>query len=78
MARGQHDQPNPNLIVEGSRKILPTKRIQGEDYPTTVLERSDQRKKGFSYEICATAGTALISILLYRYRYSDNPKLHNK
>jgi hypothetical protein len=48
MARGQHDQPNPNLIVEGSRKIHPSKCVQGHDYPTTALEELDQRNKGQS------------------------------
>ena len=50
MARRQHDQPNPNLIVEGSQKIQPSKRVQGHDYPTTVLEGLDQCNKGQSYK----------------------------
>jgi hypothetical protein len=45
MARGQHDQPNPNLIVEGSQKVQPSKRIRGHDYPMTALEELDQRSK---------------------------------
>ena len=56
-SRRQHDQPNPNLIVEGSRKVQPSKRVQGQDYPTTVLEELDQRNKGRSYFICATAAS---------------------
>ena len=48
MARGQHDQPNPDLIVEGSRRVQPSKRVQGQDYPITV---SDQRNKGHPAKI---------------------------
>jgi hypothetical protein len=36
----EKDRPDPSLIVEGSR------RIQGQDYPTTALEELEQRKKG--------------------------------
>ena len=38
MARGEHDRPDPFLIVEGSRRSNPTKCIQGDDYPITPLE----------------------------------------
>jgi hypothetical protein len=45
MARGEHDRPDPSLIVEGSRRSHPSKRIQGEDYPIT-LEELRVRSKG--------------------------------
>jgi hypothetical protein len=51
MARGQHNQPNPNLIVEGSQRIQPSKGIQGDDYPTTALEELDQHNKSQSSKI---------------------------
>jgi hypothetical protein len=43
MARGEHDRPDSSLIVEGSRKSHPSKRIQGNDYPITPLEELDGR-----------------------------------
>ena len=46
MARGEHDRPDPTLIVEGSRRALPSKRIQGDDYPITPLEELRTRDKG--------------------------------
>ena len=62
MARGQHDQLNQDLIIEGSRKIHPLKRVQGQDYPMTVVEELDQWNKGQFYKIYAT--TQLISIVI--------------
>ena len=44
MARGEHDRPDPSLIVEGSRRIHRSKRVQGQDYPITPLE--ELRLKG--------------------------------
>ena len=46
MARGEHDRPDPSLIVEGTRRTNPSKRIQGDDYPITPLEELCARKKG--------------------------------
>ena len=45
MARG-HDQPDPALIVEGSRRHQPSKRVQGEDYPVSALEVLQKRDRG--------------------------------
>jgi hypothetical protein len=44
--RGGHDQPDPSLIVEGSRRPQPSKRVQGSDYPITPLEELRSRGKG--------------------------------
>ena len=46
MARGEHDRPDPTLIVEGSRRALPSKRVQGDDYPITPLEELRTRDRG--------------------------------
>jgi hypothetical protein len=43
MARGEHDKPDPTLIITGSRRAHPSKRIQGQGYPTTVLEELRER-----------------------------------
>ena len=72
MARGQHDQPNPNLIIEGSQKSNPSKRVQGQDYPTTAIEELDQRNKSQSSGVYATM--EFISIFLYRCSYFNEPK----
>ena len=45
MARGEHDQPDPTLIVQGSRRVQPSKRGLGRDYPTTPLEELRERVK---------------------------------
>ncbi|KIL54867.1 hypothetical protein M378DRAFT_182392 [Amanita muscaria Koide BX008] len=45
MARREHDRPNLNLIIEGSRKVQPSKRIQGQDYPVTALQELQERDK---------------------------------
>ena len=45
MARG-HDQPNPALIIEGPRRLQPSKRMQGRDYPVSALEELQKRDKG--------------------------------
>jgi hypothetical protein len=48
----EHDRPDPTLIISGSRRPHPSKRIQGLDYPETLLKESEIRKpeKG-TYEI---------------------------
>ena len=56
MARGEHDRPDPSLIVQGSRRPHPSKRIQGDDYPITPLEELCVRSKGM-YSLCATTCT---------------------
>ena len=43
MARGEHDQPDPTLIVQGSHHVQPSKRGLGKDYPTTPLEELRER-----------------------------------
>jgi hypothetical protein len=48
MAR-EHDQPNPALIIEGSRRPRPSKRVQGHDYPVSALEELQKRDKGTNY-----------------------------
>ena len=45
MARG-HDQPNPALIIEGSQRPQPSKRVQGRDYPVFASEELQKRDKG--------------------------------
>lgn len=45
MARG-HDQPNPALIIEGPRRPQPSKRVQGQDYPVSVIEKLQKRDRG--------------------------------
>ena len=45
MARGEHDQPDPSLIIEGSRRPLPSKRIQGHDYPRRLSAEGEIMKK---------------------------------
>jgi len=44
MAR-EHDRPDPNLIIQGSRRVQPSKRGQGRDYPITPLEELKEREK---------------------------------
>ena len=46
MARGEHDKPDPTLIIEGSQRAVPSKRIQGQGYPTTALEELRERDEG--------------------------------
>ena len=48
MARGEHDRPDPSLIVKGTRKSQLSKHIQGDDYPITPLEELRVRSKGMS------------------------------
>jgi hypothetical protein len=43
---GEHNQPDPGLIIEGPRQPLPLKRVQGCDYPITLLEEIHVYKKG--------------------------------
>jgi hypothetical protein len=40
------DQPDTTLIVEGPRRAHPSRRVQGQDYPTTALQDLEQREKG--------------------------------
>jgi hypothetical protein len=77
MARRQHDQPNPELIVEGSRKVQPSKRVQGEDYPTTLLEELGQRNKGTTYISCADVASSIL-FLFNRYSYSNDSKFRGR
>jgi hypothetical protein len=51
MARKEHDRPDPSLIVEGTRRSHPSKRIQGNDYPITPSEELRVRSKG-TYSPC--------------------------
>ena len=46
MARGELDRPDPALIIEGSRRSHPSKRVQGKDYPILVSEEVRHRAKG--------------------------------
>jgi len=46
MACGEHDRPDPSLIVEGTRRLHPSKCMQGNDYPITPLEELHVRSKG--------------------------------
>ena len=46
MAYGEKDRPDPTLIIEGSRRPQPSRRVQGQDYPKTALEELKERKKG--------------------------------
>ena len=41
----EHDRPNPNLIIQGTRRVQPSKRGQGNDYPITPLEELRERDK---------------------------------
>ena len=54
MARGEHDRPDPSLIVEGPLRPHPSKRIQGNDYSITPSEELRVRLKGMQYSQCAT------------------------
>jgi hypothetical protein len=45
MAR-EHDQPDPSLIIQGSRRVQQSKRVQGLSYPVTALEELREREKG--------------------------------
>ena len=53
MAQG-HDQPNPALIIEGSRRPQPSKHVQGCDYPVSALEELQNiRKKKIAINVSA-------------------------
>lgn len=39
----EHDRPDPNLIVQGARRVQPSKRGLGRDYPVTPLEELKER-----------------------------------
>ena len=43
MAHGEHDKPDPTLIIEGSRRTHPSKRIKGQGYPITISEELRER-----------------------------------
>ena len=34
----EHDRPDQNLIITGARRVQPSKRGLGEDYPITLVE----------------------------------------
>ena len=42
----EHDHPDPSLIVKGSRRHQPSKRVRGQDYPTTALEALHNQEQG--------------------------------
>ncbi|KAM6499174.1 Ribonuclease H-like domain containing protein [Amanita muscaria] len=44
MGRGERDKADPNLIVDGSRRPHPSKRVQGLDYPQTVTKLKTANK----------------------------------
>lgn len=54
----KHDRPDPNLIIEGSRRVQPSKRGMGRDYPITPLEALRERDKSKQSQI--TGGSGLI------------------
>ena len=41
----EHDRPDPNLIIQGARRVNPSKRGLGNDYPVTPLEELRERDK---------------------------------
>lgn len=41
----EHDRPDPNLIIHGSRRVQPSKRGLGIDYPMTPLEELNERQQ---------------------------------
>ena len=41
----EHDRPDPNLIIQGGRRVQPSKRGLGNDYPVTPLEELRERDK---------------------------------
>jgi hypothetical protein len=43
----EHDRPDQNLIIQGARRVHPSKRGLGEDYPVTLAEERllEQRNK---------------------------------
>jgi hypothetical protein len=46
MARGEHDRPDPTLILHEPRRVQPSKRGLGIDYPRTPLEELNERNQG--------------------------------
>jgi hypothetical protein len=56
------DQPDLSLIVEGAHRTHPSKRVQGQDYPTTVLEEIQQREKGTKAHACHFAANCPIDL----------------
>jgi hypothetical protein len=41
----EHDRPDPQLIIHGARRVQPSKRGLGEDYPITPMEELRERDK---------------------------------
>jgi len=41
----ERDRPDPNLIIQGARRVQPSKRGLGHDYPITPLEELRERDK---------------------------------
>jgi hypothetical protein len=41
----EHDHPDPNLIIQGTCHVQPSKRGLGNDYPVTPLEELRERDK---------------------------------
>jgi hypothetical protein len=41
----ERDRPDPHLIIEGARRVQPSKRGLGNDYPITALEELKERDK---------------------------------
>ncbi len=74
MARGEHDRPDPSLIVQGSRRPQPSRCIQGDDYPVTPLEELQVRSKGM-YSPCATSHSENISIGVVKTGIGDSSSL---
>ena len=60
MTRGEHDRPDPSLIIQGSRRPQPSKRVQGSDYPITPLEELRSQGKGRTHLCSASCSIGLI------------------
>ncbi len=43
MAHGEHDKPDPTLIIEGPWRAHPSKHIQGQGYPIIISEELRER-----------------------------------
>jgi hypothetical protein len=41
----EHDRPDPNLIIQGTHCVQPSKYGLGNDYPVTPLEELRERDK---------------------------------
>ena len=73
MARGEHDRPDPSLIVEGPRRQQPSKRVQGHDYPITALEELHVHSKGIRYSLCVTCVYSEITLIGIAMTGGNNP-----